>query len=299
MIQSGLRKIVLVNDLLTGSMGEKVLWDYLLNNIPNIVGVDKKLSDSCYAEYINKNHVDAKIIIQNASFLPLIDSDRFTISFLQDNFRAMGKPSPLQEGVLKHSNMIVSNSKLTALSYPEYAIKIIPIGVDDELFSPQNTNKKKVTGIFIGALDEIKGWPEIKAIIDQRSTIDWIVVSKDSRRYEKENVTMYNRIDQKLLSELINSANFFIVGSPVETQCLSAIESCMCDIPVVMHNTGIFSDFSESDKRKVGYIGSDLSVGIDRVLSKKYFPRNIMKKYGLTIPSMLKKWKTLLKEVSV
>jgi len=40
---NGHPKVVLCNDLVTGSMGEKVLWDFMLENIPYLVGVDKRV----------------------------------------------------------------------------------------------------------------------------------------------------------------------------------------------------------------------------------------------------------------
>ncbi len=293
MIQFG-SKIVIVNDTLTGSMGEKVLWNFLLEGIPGVAGVDKHVTSN-YTEYITKHYSNAKIIIQNATYLGLIDKNKYTIAFLQDNLRAMGRPSPLQEEVLKSSQLIVSNSKLTAKSYPEYPIKIIPIGVDDKLFFPKKvTDKKRPVGIFIGALDEVKGWTEVRTIIEKRNDINWIIVSKDSKKYNRKNVSMYNRIDQKLLAKLINSSCFFIVGSPVETECLSAVESCMCNVPIVMHNTGIFADFTKEDKEKVGYIGLDLYSGINKVLHGEYKPRRIVLQHELNIKGMITKWKALL-----
>jgi hypothetical protein len=54
------------------------------------------------------------------------------------------------------------------------------------------------------------------------------------------------------LSELYNCADFFIIGSPVETQCLAAIEACLCDIPVVMRNVGFVKDLTDKEKQIIG-----------------------------------------------
>ena len=291
------KKIAIVNDILHGAMGEKVFWDFMLEYIPNIHGVDKSLTNN-FKKYIDEDIKDVDVIIQNATFIDMVDSDIFTVSFLQDNLRAMGRNNLSQEYTLNKSNIVVSNSKLTASSYPEFNIKIIPIGVDDRLFYPTLTRKnQKTTGIFIGNLNEIKGWSRIKNIIDKRKDINWIVVSKGKTKYKSSNVAMYNRISQKLLSELINISHFFILGSPIETECLAAIESCMCDVPVVMHNTGIFADFSCNDKKRVGYIGDNLEDGIEEVLSNKYSPREVMIERGLNINGMISKWKELLESI--
>lgn len=292
------------NDTIIGSMGEKVLWGFLVEQITGAAGV----SGSNSAEFlrkINTNYPDTDIIIQNASFMDLVDPSRYTIVYLQDNFRAMGRPSPQQESLLKRANKIVSNSRLTARSYPEYQIEIIPIGVDHTLFYPMdkkdlrisNTLQFEKIGIFVGAFDDVKGWPEIQRIIEKRDDIYWVIVSKDFNGYTRNNAKTFNRIPQELVATYLNCADFFILGSPVETECLAAIEACMCNVPIIMHNTGIFADFSEEDKSKIGYIGQDIEGAIDSVMTGEFQPLEIVLKYHLTIDCMIEKWNELLARV--
>ncbi|HPM28103.1 MAG TPA: glycosyltransferase, partial [bacterium] len=248
-------EIAICNDLVTGTMGERVLWDFLLESLPGAYGLDKRVVgekgkyELKARRYISKYKPETDLIIQNASFINRIDNTKPTIAFLQDDLRAMGKTSTQQDTVLKFAQQIVTNSFQTALSYPEFDCEVIPVGVDEKLFRPKNkkmlrekygfSTKKKI-GIFVGSLNSVKGWPEVKACIKKFPTIDWIVVTKHKEFYSAKNVFMYSRIDQKLLSDLYSCADFFIIGSKVETQCLAAVEACLCNTPVVMHNVGIF-----------------------------------------------------------
>ncbi|MBA4320669.1 MAG: hypothetical protein C0412_19930, partial [Flavobacterium sp.] len=253
-------------------------------------------------KYVRDNFSNNSIIIQNATFINMLNSEFFSILYLQDNLRKMGRTSPQQESNLKNANLLVTNSKLTACSYPEYNFEIIPIGVDDILFAPKDKKQMRAlhdipsgkVGIFVGDFSEVKGWEKVKKIVEKRTDIFWILVSKDNKTCEFKNSKTYNRIDQNLLSELLNCADFFILGSPVETQCLAAIEAALCGLPVIMRNTGIFADFSDEDKRNTGYFGEDFEGGLDFILNNNFTPRQIMYKNDLTIAGMVNKWKKLI-----
>jgi len=300
-------EIAICNDLVTGTIGEKVLWDYLIDGLPGAYGIDNKVvGETNFSNkakiFIKHRHPNTKVIIQNASFIDFIDKDIYTIVFLQDDLRSMGRLSSQQEVNLKLAHKIVTNSFQTASVYRDYPCEIIPVGINSKLFSPKDKvqlRKKhgfeeKKTGIFVGDFSEVKGWSKIKYCVEKYNDIQWILVTKKNEDYSHPNTKVYKRIDQQLLSELLNCADFFIIGSPVETQCLAAIEACLCDIPVIMRNVGLFKDLDEEEKNNIGIIGEDLEYGIDNILKNKYHPRNIMMSKGLTIEDSMIKWNNLI-----
>ncbi len=301
--------IAICNDLVTGTMGEKVLWDYMIENLPGAYGIDKRITgEENYEEnarrYITTDHINTKIVIQNATFIGPIAKDIHTIAFLQDDLRSMGRQSCQQELNLKLANKIVTNSFQTASVYRDYPCEIIPVGLDSELFQPKDKNllrkkhklSNKKTGIFVGDFSEVKGWSKVKSCIEKHDEIQWILVTKKEEDYKRNNARVYSRIDQYLLSELLNCADFFIIGSPVETQCLAAIEACLCDVPVIMHNVGLFKDLSVQEKAKVGIICDNFNKAIDEISTKKFFPRNIMINRKLTVKDSMEKWNKLLSD---
>lgn len=307
--QLGTKKIEIAvcNDLVTGTMGEKVLWDYLIEKLPNAYGVDYRVVDKRnFSEkaktYIQETHPSTKIIIQNASFIDYIDKETYTIAFLQDDLRSMGRQSAQQELNLKLANKIITNSYQTAAVYRDYPCEVIPVGVDSDLFSPKNKSvmrkkhgfQERKTGIFVGDFSEVKGWLKVKQCIEKHNDVQWILVTKKDEDYTHSNARVYKRIPQELLSELFSCADFFIVGSPVETQCLAAIEACLCDVPVVMRNVGLFKDLNEEEKKNVGIIGEDFEYGIEHITKNHYSPRKVMLNRKITVQDSLSKWEKAL-----
>lgn len=300
--------VAVCNDLVTGTMGERVLWDFLLEGLPSTVGVDGRLvgTDGPYAslarEYIAKSHPEVAVVIQNATFIDTVDPALYTVAFLQDNLRAMGRDSSQQEKTLSAARIAVTNSLLTALSYPEYDFEIIPVGVDSQLFRPMDKSECRAMhglgperiGIFVGAFDEVKGWPAVRQCIETFPEITWLLVTKKAESFEAANAKTYSRVPQETLVTLLGSADFFILGSPVETQCLAAIEACLCDVPVVMRNTGVFSELTDDERQQSGVFGDDLVQGVRSVATGTFRPRQIALSKDWTVSDAIGKWRSLL-----
>ena len=304
------RSVIICNDYLSGSMGEKTMWGFLLDSLPSSAGVDMTVvgTDGDFAEnarsYIRRCYPQFAIIVQNATFIDIVDHDHFTIAYLQDNLRKMKRPSEQQERNLRNVDFLVTNSRLTALSYPEFDFEVIPIGVNATLFKPMDKSLLRrelgfpdgKIGIFVGDFSEVKGWSQVRHLVEKRKDIFWILVSKDTETYQADNCQTYNRIDQGWLVKLLNCADFFIIGSSVETQCLAAVETCMCDVPVVMRNTGVFADFTDAERAQVGIFGEDFEQAIDLIFTRSFSPRKVVIDKGLTIEGMIDSWVKILQQ---
>ena len=309
---SGKIKVAVCNDLVTGSMGEKVLWNFLLEALPASVGIDMYMAgiQGDYAtnarNYIQEHYPEVEVILQNATFINTVDTSRYTIAFLQDDLRSMGRAHVQQEENLRQANKLVTNSLQTALSYSDYDFEVIPVGVDLELFSPLNKAEvrqelsfgSETIGIFVGDFSEVKGWSKVRACIEGHSEISWILVSKTDETFAAPNVRVFNRIPQTLLVKLLNCADFFIIGSPVETQCLAAVEACLCDVPVVMRQVGIFKDFSEEERAQCGIFGEDFEAALRELPNRTFSPRQVMIEKKLSTQDTMQKWYQLLTTVS-
>lgn len=303
-------EIAICNDYCHGIMGERVLWNYLLESLPGAYPVDKNIVpdhrfESRARQYIAYERPSTSIVIQNASFIDTIDPSRHTIIFLQDDLRQMGRASTRQELNLKLADTLVTNSIQTALSYPEFDFEIIPVGIDADLFCVRDKKllRKKYSfgdekiGIFVGSFSETKGWSKIVECIHHYSDITWILVSKYAEAYNAPNIRAFHRIDQLTLSELLNCADFFIIGSRVETQCLAALEANLCDLPVVMPLVGIYRDFTSDERDQVGIFGDNLILGVELVFTRKFSPRQTIIEKGLTVEATLKLWHALVQKI--
>lgn len=304
--------IAIANDIVTGTVGERVLWDFLIEGLPGAYGVDhrlvgKKNFEKAAKAYIDKEHPETEAIIQNATFIGTVDPDRHTIAFLQDDMRKMQRDSVVQEANLEVAKTVVTNSIQTASSYPEYDCEIIPVGIDDTLFKPVKDKatlrkkhgipEKKQVGIFVGSFSEVKGWSRVVECIKAYSDMHWICVTKYDETFTAPNATVFARIDQKKLVELLNCADFFILGSPVETQCLAALEAALCDIPVVMPKVGIFIDFTEAERARLGVFTNDLKSGVKELSKGKYAPRATVLERNLGVRTAVASWHKLLEQI--
>ena len=305
--------VILVNDFLFGMLGEqKVLWNYMLEGIRNLVPVDTKIMkdnkqynnnlsfEVNVANYIKNNYPDCKLIIQNGSYFNLIPINIKKIILIQDNLRKMNIKSIIQETNFKNADIVVSNSNEVDEFYHERSCIQIPLGVDCDFFKiiPRENLSFPIDrkiGIFVGSFTEVKGWSLMKKIIERHSDIFWILVTKhENESYSSNNSKVYNKIDQHLLVKLLNCSDFFILPSPSETQCLAAIEANLCNIPVIMYNTGYITNLTEEEKSMIGVVTNDFNENdIHKVAYTKFEPREIiLNKYS--IESMNNKWIQLI-----
>ena len=308
-------KIILVNDYLHGLMGERVLWDFMLEGIPNLIKIDIDVIkqdiiiqnmnisfEQKVSLYIEKYHSDYKAIIQNGSWFSLIPSSKPRIALIQDNLRKMGRFSNIQEYNFKNAEYIITNSNEVDNYYNQRQTVQIPLGVDNKLFAVLdknemrkkykiNVDKYKHVGIFVGAMNEVKGWSRVNEIINNHLDTFWIIVSKHKETIQMPNGIVYNQVNQTQLCELYNCADFFIIGSPSETQCLAAIECCLCNVPIIMRDTGFVTNLSIDEKNEIGIIGDNLEEAVYTIKNNKnkYTPRNIALKY-YSIDEMCNKW---------
>lgn len=301
--------ILVCNDYITGRNQEKVLWGQLVESQKGLTGIDLDLLGVEYKtgwenkmrEYIYQNYTSWSFIFQNASFMEFLDNKKVgkTLTYLQDNFVKLGYDTTIQTETLNKSDHIIANSVSIASWYPEYDIDIIPIGVDEKLFRPQNkvllrfkhnlplTNR---IGIFVGSFNKIKGIDMLQQVIERNPQIYWILVSKDTDKPEfKYRGQVYNRIGQDLLSELYAASDFYLNTSHEESQCLAAIEAGLCDIPLIMRNVGFLVDFPEVYKEKI-WIDLDYVDSINNISLEKYSPRPVLLAVGYDLSTNLKLW---------
>lgn len=303
-------EVVIVNNSLKGVSGEKMFWNFLGESLPRstsidmeIVGANERNFTEKASKYIQAEYPNARFIIQNATFIDIIRPDLHTISLLQDDLRRMGKISLQQEDTLARTHTHVANSFYTAGSYPDYAHTIIPLGLNDTLFTPgdriamrakHNLPANKRIGIFVGNMTTVKGWDKIEQIVRKRSDMHWVIVSKNKETYDAQHVTVRNNISQETLAEFYQAADFFILGSPTETQCLAALEAGLTNIPIIMPLTGIFADWTEEERAECGIFGNNFADAVDEITKHKYKPRDLIIRKELTIPTMIEAWWQLI-----
>jgi len=131
-INTNSKNIAICDDLSIPAIAEKkILSDYLVSNIPGAYSLNAKsftgnIAKNNLTEVIKNYYTQTKIIIQNATFINLINPELYTICFLEDDLRKLGKRNAQQEINLKYCNKRVTPSMNIAMSYSEYEFEIIP-----------------------------------------------------------------------------------------------------------------------------------------------------------------------------
>ena len=299
--------IAIANDCLQGINKERVLWDVLCeivekNNIQLHKWNTGKINFPL--RYLRKIPVlrftpksNPRVCLQNATYLPIIDSRARGMALLQDNVFDP-KLVRMQEKVLNNALSVVTNSipmvKLDASNH--FIWQPLPIS-DLFIQSPPTAERVEKSCIFVGAFDETKGWQEVREIIIQNAEIQFDLVSKyeydspgDLADFPK-NVKIHRRLSQEQLIRLYDSATFFILGSPVETQCLAAIEAAMRGAIIIMKNTGLLAESSYA--KEIGFFGNNLAAEFEKAIKSNltsFHPRQTLLKMKLTNSTLEQEW---------
>jgi glycosyltransferase involved in cell wall biosynthesis len=242
-----------------------------------------------------------RVCLQNASYLPIIDKDARGVALLQDNLFDP-RLVRMQTKVLNNAKSVVTNSiPMINLDAKNHFIwQPLPIS-DLFIHAAPTAERMPNTCIFVGAFNETKGWSEVRNIIIKNPTISFDLVSK----YEHDspgnlsdfpnNVKIHRRLSQEELVKLYDSASFFILGSPLETQCLAAIEAAARGVVVVMKETGMLAESSHANK--IGFFGDDLAKVFAEALDSSranFHSRETLLKMRLTNLVLEEEWEDLL-----
>lgn len=307
-IRSG---FAIANDSLSGINGERVLWDVLSEilekryiqvykwNTGKIIFPLRFLRKIAYLNFSPKT--TPRVCLQNASYLPVIDRDARGMALLQDNLFD-SRLVRMQTKVLDSAQSVVTNSiPMINLDAKNHFIwQPLPIS-DLFIHSAPTAERMPNTCIFVGAFNETKGWSEVREIIIENPTINFDLVSKydhDSPGNLSDfpnNVKIHRKLSQEELIRLYDSASFFILGSPLETQCLAAIEAAARGVIVIMKKTGILAESSYANE--IGFFGDDLAKAFAEALDSKrvsFHPRETLLKMRLDNLVLEQEWEGLL-----
>jgi glycosyltransferase involved in cell wall biosynthesis len=223
------------------------------------------------------------------------------MALLQDNV-SDPRLVRMQDKVLNNVLSVVTNSiPMINLDASNHFIwQPLPIS-DLFIQSPPTAERVEKSCIFVGAFDETKGWQEVRKIIIQNPRIQFDLVSKyeydspgDLADFPK-NVKVHRRLSQEELIRLYDSASFFILGSPIETQCLAAIEAAMRGVIIIMKDTGLLAESPYA--KGIGYFGDNLAEQFEKAIKSNptnVQPRQTLLKMKLTNSTLEQEWRKLI-----
>ena len=111
------------------------------------------------------------------------------------------------------------------------------------------------------------------------------------------NVQVFSQLNQEELIQLMDTCEFFLLGSPFETQCLAAMEAALRDLAIVMKPTGILGEAPNS--AEFGYFSENLELAFNEAIhdysqSKRKEARKALLEMHLSAREIEEEWLDLL-----
>ena len=303
----------IANDSLNGINNERVLWNVLVDLLrKNGIRVLEWNTGKIHFSLITLRKLGRlkfkptgkpRVKLQNATYLPSIQGATRNMSLLQDQVQPK-RLKDLQKKVIKASQTVITNSidLIDLDSSSHFVWQPLPVN-DLWLDTPVSVNRTPNKTIFVGALDETKGWRDVTAIISAHPEIEFLVVSKYPPEVEMQeisnlsNVQVFSQLSQEELIQLMDTCEFFLLGSPFETQCLAAMEAALRDLAIIMKPTGILGEAPNSEE--FGYFSENLESAFNEAIHdysqlKRKEPRKALLEMHLSAREIEEEWLDLL-----
>lgn len=271
--------ILIVNDRLRGVNGEDVLWGRLVRDLHDegieVCGIQQEPQETLRAFWrrANSKSREYRVTFSNATFAwPLTQAARSCV-LIQDT-PASSQLLAQQRHVVRLADVAITNSEAVWNSYRRKSIYLtqVPLAPDwirgfSSMQAASRSPRQMQRGLFIGSFTPTKGWPEVELCVERNPQIEWVAVSKydaasDPSPLPKSNLLVKRQLTQSELRDLMQEADFLILGSPIETQCLVALEAISQDLPVVMKPTGLLAATGDL-RESAGIFRDDLLEGIE------------------------------------
>ncbi len=303
----------IANDSLNGINNERVLWNTLVDLLRNKgIRVLEWNTGKIHFSVLTLRKLGRlkfkptgrpRVKLQNATYLPNIEGATRNIALLQDQVQPK-RLKNLQKKVIKSSQTVITNSieLIDVDSTSHFVWQPLPVN-DLWLDTPVSKSRTPNKTIFVGALDDTKGWRDVKAIISSHPKIEFLVVSKYPPEVEMQeisnlsNVQVFSQLSQEELIQLMDTCEFFLLGSPFETQCLAAMEAALRDLAIVMKPTGILGEAPNS--AEFGYFSENLEAAFNEAIhdysqSKRKESRKALLEMHLSAREIEDEWLDLL-----
>lgn len=276
--------IAIVNDSITGINGEKVLWGELGEKLKHrgiqVFEIQDGLRVGKLATALQPLFLWAKawillsfdkrarVVFSNATYqIPLVGKWRNVV--LRQDMPKQKYLKALQRQTLKSADLAITNDAqtLNTINSPEKIWMLLPLAEIWWNKSSQKNDKDEfnsiepIKGLFVGALNETKGWSGIQEVIASFPQIVWSVVSKYDEQLKIDKAikpSFSSQLSSEKIRHEMTKADFLIVNSPYETQCLVALEAASQNTPVLTTPTGILGNFGIG-KHDFGLVGKNVS----------------------------------------
>lgn len=232
--------MIYLNPEVVGALGEDTFWSWFKREFPS----------STFSVPYRLRHDD---IILRYSTLGFVGRAGKSLALLWELYPEMkaclesaewdGRIEKTNE-CARYSTYRTAASKLVIPYYGAYGVvDILPIGVDTDLFHPMSGKpalrekygipQDREVGLWCGTTHPMKGFDLLRSYAAQNPDIHWVVVWKWSA--EAGNLSgaiNLTTVSQQALSELMNTADFFLCTSQLRPYYMVEWEAMACNLPM-------------------------------------------------------------------
>lgn len=310
----------IINNSITGINKERVLWGYLVNRLTatgaRVLPVSAKFPTGLVSSILSpirlwanarrafKRDGQPRVSFSNASYALTSPGASRKVVFRQDA-PADGLNQFIQKRNVARADSIYANDPGFVEAENRKNSHWIPVPLSEVWWESERVewNKSERQRVaFVGSFSDTKGWPTLLELVKSRTDIEWVLVSKyadDEHGLGSpngKNWTVYRKLDQAKLKNLVANADLLIVASPYETQCLAALEALSQDTPVLTTPTGFLGGVPIGI-HDFGIISNDLKVDLSRALdsSVEFKPREFLRSLNLIGEQSWVQWDKIMK----
>ncbi|MDH4359058.1 MAG: hypothetical protein OEV37_03970 [Candidatus Berkelbacteria bacterium] len=225
-------------------LGEDTFWTWFKREFPSSsFGTPKHLNDE-----------DIVLRYSTLGFLP-IQGKQVALCWelypdMKELFRTDQWDSTLERvyQTARYSTYRTVATDYTKKYYQKFgSVETIPIGVNTDLFRPIK-NKKALRkkygiplfqkiGIWMGTVHPMKGYANLLQYSEDNPDIHWIIIWKTPREAgHMPGANNFTQVSQKVLAELFNCADFYLVSGLLRPFFMVEWEAMACNLPMVILN---------------------------------------------------------------
>ena len=246
--------MIYLNAEVKSGLGEDTFWTWFEREFPS----------SKFEVPVTLNDEDIVLRYSTLGFLP-IEGKQVALCWelypQMKQFFDIDMYSTIMDRIYSTARYSTYRTVATKNSVKDYerfgSVNVIPIGVNTELYKPMdnkkelrdkyNVPKNKKIGIWIGTYHPMKGFSELLKYARNNPDIFWIIIWKwQKEALEMPNAINFVQIPQQQISELINSADFFLSTNKLGSYFMSEWEAMACNIPFIIIE-GLKREFYPSD----------------------------------------------------
>lgn len=219
--------MIYLNPENASSLGEDTFWTWFNREFPSTFHVEQSTPDDWVLQYAVLGPRPGKTV----ALLWELYAEMKKYGVGNDDFKIQRMKACYEESPYK-----VVSSKSQLEFYP--GSKILPIGVDTDLFKPDKKEHEGRVGFWCGTDHHMKGKDRLHQYARSHPEVKWNIVSKD------------DRLPQTRIAELMNESDFILLTGRLRPYFMIEWEAMSCDLECV-DISGMERDFTPNGRQGV------------------------------------------------